>query len=68
MHSIKIEEEDIKNERIIIEELSEDDKFSYPLIAHNLTKIYVDNVVKSKLALNNLNLLLKNNEIFGLLG
>lgn len=68
MQKVESVEEEINNERIIIENLSEEEKFNYPLVAHNLTKIYVDNVVKPKLALNKLNLLLKNNEIFSLLG
>jgi hypothetical protein len=43
------------------------ERTNYPLIVEGLTKKYT-NDKKEKLALNNLNLLLKNNEIFGLLG
>jgi hypothetical protein len=68
MQRVESAEEEILNERNIIENLSEEEKFNYPLVAHNLTKIYVENVAKPKLALNKLNLLLKNNEIFSLLG
>jgi len=68
MQRVESAEEEILNEKNIIENLSEEEKFNYPLVAHNLTKIYVENVAKPKLALNKLNLLLKNNEIFSLLG
>ena len=59
-------DDEIKNEIKSIKSLS-DDKKNYPLIVENLTKIY-ENENKEKKALNNLNLLLRNNEIFGLLG
>ena len=59
-------DEDIKNEIKTIKSLS-DDKKNYPLICDALTKIYYTDS-KEKKALTNLNLLLKNNEIFGLLG
>lgn len=68
LQKIESGEEEILNEKNIIENLREEDKFNYPLVAHNLTKIYIENVLKPKLALNKLNLLLKNNEIFSLLG
>jgi ATP-binding cassette subfamily A (ABC1) protein 3 len=59
-------DEEIKNEILTIKSLK-DDKKNYPLICDALTKIYyTDN--KEKKALSNLNILLKNNEIFGLLG
>jgi ABC-type uncharacterized transport system ATPase subunit len=59
-------DEEIKNEIKIIKSLTEDKK-NYPLICEALTKIYYSEN-KEKKALNNLNLLLRNNEIFGLLG
>ena len=60
-------DDEIKNEIKSIKTLSEDKK-NYPLIVENLSKIYVNDNNKEKKALNNLNLLLRNNEIFGLLG
>ena len=59
-------DEEIKNEIKIIKSLS-DDRKNYPLICDALTKIYYSEN-KEKKALNNLNLLLRNNEIFDLLG
>jgi hypothetical protein len=59
-------DEEIKNEIKIIKSLN-DDRKNYPLICDGLTKIY-NSENKEKKALNNLNLLLRNNEIFGLLG
>jgi ABC-type multidrug transport system ATPase subunit len=59
-------DEEIKNEIKIIKSLN-DDRKNYPLICDALTKIYYSEN-KEKKALNNLNLLLRNNEIFGLLG
>ncbi len=59
-------DEEIRNEIKIIKSLS-DDRKNYPLICDALTKIYYSEN-KEKKALNNLNLLLRNNEIFGLLG
>ena len=67
LNSIITDEEIIK-ERNIIQNLSHDDKSNYPLVSQNLTKIYIDDLKKPKLALNNLNLLLRKNEIFALLG
>lgn len=59
-------DEDIINEFKLIKSLGNERK-DYPLIAEALTKIYTtDN--KEKLALSNLNLVLRNNEIFALLG
>jgi hypothetical protein len=68
MHNQESVEEEIANERSIIQNMTEDEKFNYPLVSHNLSKIYYNNASQPKLALNNLNLVLKNNEIFGLLG
>lgn len=59
-------DDDMKNEINIIKSLN-DDRKNYPLICDALTKIYYSEN-KEKKALNNLNLLLNNNEIFGLLG
>lgn len=59
-------DEEMKNELKIIKSLTEDRK-NYPLICDALTKIY-HSENKEKKALSNLNLLLRNNEIFGLLG
>jgi hypothetical protein len=65
-NNLKFDDE-IKAEINLIKNLG-DDKKGYPLVAENLTKVYEDNKKSGKKSLNNLNLLLKNNEIFGLLG
>lgn len=59
-------DDEMKNEIRTIKSLN-DERRNYPLICDTLTKIYYSED-KEKKALSNLNLLLRNNEIFGLLG
>lgn len=65
---MKNSDDEINEEIKKIRELHDDEKSNYPLIVDNLTKIYDSNRSRGKKALNGLNLLLNNNEIFGLLG
>jgi len=51
-----------------IRSLSDEDKKNFPLVVDNLEKIYITDDGRKKRALYNFSLLLKNNEIFGLLG
>lgn len=70
-------DEEINSEIRKIQSLDKEERGKYPLVVDNLTKIYESHThshrshsskLKVKKALNNLNLALKNNEIFGLLG
>jgi ABC-type multidrug transport system ATPase subunit len=70
-------DEEIISEIRKIQSLNKEERVKYPLVVDNLTKIYESHThshrshhskLKAKKALNNLNLALKNNEIFGLLG
>lgn len=65
---MKNSDEEINEEIRKIRELEDEEKSNYPLVVDNLTKIYDSNRSKGRKALNGLNLLLNNNEIFGLLG
>lgn len=64
-------DDEVVEEQKKVENISKEDKKTYPLIVDNLTKIYEDPSGKkgrSKRALNGVNLVLNTNEIFGLLG
>jgi len=64
-------DDEVVEEQKKVQNITKEDKKTYPLIVENLTKIYEDvggKKGKIKRALNGVNLVLNKNEIFGLLG